>query len=424
MDTDELIRLHRNSRRLIVLGVGSLAILLSGLAGWAVTARIDGAVPGQGTLVVEGSLKTVQHLTGGTVTAILVAEGDAVRAGTPLLRLDDTRIRAELAIIESRRRDAELRLSRLKAELAGHDWTAPGDSAAALSEAVLHAARRDERAGRRAQMEERIAQSREAVAGYTAQRQSRETELAQIRLELAAMESLLARGLATLPRVAALRRAEASAIGILGQIDAETAVLAAETSETLLALGQIDRDAGREIAADLREAETAIAELDQRRTALAAELAATLITAPVDGHVHELAVHTLGGVVGPGQVLLRIVPEAAPLSADLAIATSQIDRIHPGAPVNLRLLAGNQRLAPVLQGRIRRIGRDAVVDQATGTSYYRLNVDLPPDAAGIAGVALVAGMPVQGFVLTGSQSPAEWLAAPLVEQMAQAWRER
>lgn len=424
MTSDELTRLHRSGHRLTLLGVGSLVLLLSGLAGWAVAARIDGAVPGQGALVVEGSLKEIQHPTGGTVTVIAVEDGDFVRAGMPLVRLDDTRIRADLAIVEQRRLDAELRAARLTAELAGQPWQAPDDSAAAQAEVTLHAARREEREGRRSQTLEQVAQLREAVAGYEAQREARQTELVNIRAELAAMEALLERGLATLPRVSALRRAEAGAQGVLGQIDAEMAVLAAETAEASARLEQIVHDARREIAAELREAGAALAELEQRRVALAAELAQTVIVAPISGHVHELAIHTLGGVVAPGQIMARIVPEEARLTAELAIQPTQIDRIRPDAPVNLRLLAGNQRLAPVLEGRIRRIGRDAVTDPATGASYYRLTVDLPADAAATAGVDLVAGMPVQGFVLTGSQSPVEWLAAPLAEQMAQAWRER
>ena len=163
-----------------------------------------------------------------------------------------------------------------------------------------------------------------------------------------------------------------------------------------------------------------MAELEERRMALAAELDATTVGAPAGGHVHELAVHTVGGVVAPGQVMARIVPDGAALVAELAIQPTQIDRIDPDAPVNLRLLAGRQRLAPVVEGKILQIGRDAVADEVTGQPFYRLRVALQGDP----GMDLTPGMPVQGFVLAGAQAPAEWLLAPLAEQIAYAWRER
>lgn len=422
--TDEITELRRSGRRLSTLGMVALALLVGGALAWGLLARIDGAVPGQGTLVVNGRLKDIQHPAGGRIAAILAAEGQHVRKGEPLIRLDDTRARADLGVVRLRLQDAALRHDRLLAEAQRRIWTAPNASAQALSEARLFATRHAEREGRRRQAQEQVAQLHEAASGLNAQLQARDAELRLIRDERVAIEDLRGRGLATLSRVAALQRSEAGTQGALGQIAAQKSVLAAQQAEAQARLDQIDRDAQAETARDLREAETALAELEERQTALAADLAATTLAAPISGHVHELAVHTVGGVVAPGQVMARIVPDDAVLVAEIAVDPTQIDRVHPDAPVRLRLMAGKQRLAPVLQGRLLGIGRDAVVDNAAGRSFYRLRVALPADAARVAGVDLVAGMPVQGFVLDGARRPVEWLLAPLTEQVAHAWRER
>lgn len=422
--TDELTQLRRSGRRLMALGLGGIALLAGGVLAWALLARIEGAVPGEGALVVEGHLKDIQHPTGGRIAAILARDGQHVRAGQPLVRLDDTRARAEMEVVRLRLRDAALRRDRLLAEAEGRDWPAPDASPEAASEARVFAARAEDRAGRRRQVEEQIAQLREARAGQSAQAAARRQELALIRQERAAMEALRARGLTTLSRVTTLQRAEAATEGTLGQIAAQQAVLGAQLAETEARLTQIGWEAQAETARELRAAEAQVAELEEQRRALAADLAATVLAAPIAGHVHELAVHTVGGVVAPGQVMARLVPDDAELVAELAVEPTQIDRVRADAPVRLRLLAGNQRLAPVLDGRLLRIGRDAVVDPASGRSFYRLHVALPKEAAAAAGVAPVAGMPVQGFVLAGAQTPAEWLLAPLSEQLAQTWRER
>ncbi len=419
--TEELAQIRRSGRRATLAGMFVIAALAGGGTAWGVLARVEGAVIGTGALVVEGNLKAVQHPAGGRVTGLLVAEGEHVAAGAPLLTLDDTLLRSELGIVELRLADARLRLGRLHAELAGTGW-APGGEAA--SELALHTARRDDLAGRRQQVREQIEGLRRGAEGLGPQRAARVRELGLVREELVAVRSLHEQGLVTLPRLTGLSRAEAAAEGALAQIDAQAATLAASVAEAEARLAQIDREAEAGIAREIREAEAEEAELLERRRALVAEIAATTVRAPVAGHVHQLAVHTVGGVVAPGQVMLSVVPEDARLAAEVMIPPAEIDRVAAGAPVHLRLMAGVQRLAPVLEATVSRVDRDAVTDAGSGESFYRLQAELPADAAGAAGVVLVAGMPVQGFVVTEARAPAEWLLAPLLDQVAHAWRER
>ncbi len=421
--TEELHTIRRKIRRLIWAGCGTLALLLGGTAGWATLARIDGAVIGQGALVVEGQLKALQHPAGGRITEILVAEGDLVTQGQVVIRLDATRVRADLAVTDARIGALHLRIARLEAELAGQDWQ-PGPGAEAAEEAALFQARRDRQDGLRQQIGDQIRRLEESRRGLEADHAAQAGTLDLLRAELAGLETLAAKGLVTASRIYTLRRGVADAEGVLAQIAAQLAALEAQIAEATTRHDQVARDARSEAAASLREAQATLAELTGRRTALVAEREATEIRAPVAGYVHQLAVHTDGGVIAPGAVMAKIVPQDAVLVAELVIPPSEIDRIHPGAPVQLRLQAGNQRLASVIEGEVADLGRDAVTDPDTGISHYRLRARLPQGAAKAAGVTLVDGMPVQGFVSTGSHSPAEWLLSPLTEQIVHAWRER
>lgn len=422
--TEELHHIRRSARRVTLAGLAVLALLLGGGGAWGFLARVEGAVIGNGALVIEGNLKAVQHPTGGRVTALLVGEGDRVEAGAALLTLDDTVPRSELGVVEARLAAVRLRLDRLRAERAGIAWQAPAATPEALSEQLLHTARLEEREVRRRQVAGQLEGLRQGTIGLAPQRAARIEDLRLLREELAVVRALHDKGLVALPRLAALQRAEVASEAALAQIDAQAATYAAAIAEAEARLEQIDRDAEAATAAEIREAEAREAELAQHRHAIAAVIEATTLRAPASGHVHQLAVHTVGGVVAAGQVILSVVPEDAALAAEVMIEPSEIDRVRPGAPVHLRLLAGQQRLAPALAARVARVDRDAVTDPASGRGFYRLRASLPADAAEAAGVALVAGMPVQGFVVTEARAPAEWLVAPLLDQIAHAWRER
>ncbi len=422
--TEEIERLHASGRRITLAGMAVLALLMAGGAVWGLGARIEGAVVADGTLVVDGNVKAVQHPSGGRVTAVHTADGARVAAGEALVTLDDTALRAELGVLGLRLATAELRLERLRAEIAGAAWTPAEMSPEALSELRLHEARRADRDGRRQQVAEQIAGLRRGLGGLGPQRMAREEELALVREELATVETLYEKGLVTRPRLTALKRSEAGIEGALAQMDAQAETMAAAIAEAEARLGQIDRDAAAQAAREIREAESAAAELTERRRAVMAELEAAVVRAPVAGQVHAMAIHGRGAVVAPGQVMLSVVPDAARLVAEVMVAPAEIDRVGMGAPVHLRLLAGPQRVAPVLEAQVSRLDPDAVSDAQSGASGYRVRASLPAEMATATGVALRPGMPVQAVVVAEAQAPLVWLLAPLADQMARAWRER
>jgi HlyD family secretion protein len=434
--TDEITSIRRAGRRLTLLGMAVVFTLLGGVTAWATLTSIEGAVIGAGTLTVDGNIKLVQHKTGGTVAEIRVAEGSFVQAGDILLRLDDTTARSDLGALDVRLATLAVRLARLRAELAGATAFSPladltahlGDAelrAAVSSEQALFAARQVENEGNRQQIREQIAQLQKQVAGLQAEKAATQVQRDLFNPELDSLQSLFDRGLTTQARLMALKRAAANADGDIAKLDAQIAGLARNIAEDEQRLLQVDRDFRAKVAGDIRDAEAQQGELTERRRDAAEQLAATEIRAPVTGYVHQLTVHTIGGVVAPGATMLSVVPANASLAADLMIEPTEIDQVSLGARTHLRILAGNQRLATVLPGAVTLVDHDATVNEHSGKSYYRIRVELPVEAQQqIADLRLVPGMPVQGFIVTGERSPAAFLLAPLTEQITHAWRER
>lgn len=427
--TDEIRRLSR----LAYLLAGTVVV---GLVAWGGLTEIEGAVIGSGELVVEDNLKSVQHLTGGRVAEILVKEGDLVREGDLLVRLDDTAARSTLGVIVSRLDEATAREARLRAELAGSETLdfpsalaaragEPAVAEAIAAERALFEAGRTARTGNRAQLEERIAQTRRQIEGLDAQRAAKIAEIDLLVHENGAVDGLFERRLVGLSRAMAMQRAVVDARGELGRIDASIAEARSSIAETEMRILQIDRDLRTEDARDLATVRGQIAEFTERRVAAETDLRNLDILAPRAGRIHEMKLHTVGGVVKAGDTVLSIVPLDDPLVADVRIAPADVDRIGIGAGAALRLKAGNQRLLPTLDGTVTRVADETSSDPRTGASYYTVRVELPAGAPRRLGdLRLVSGMPIDAFVSTGSRSPFAYLAAPLVEQIRHAWRER
>lgn len=423
----------RRLDRVAVLLVGAV---LAGTIGWGVFTEIDGAVVGAGTLIVDGRSKTVQHLTGGRVAEIRVREGDTVAEGDVLVRLDDTTARSQLGVIDARLDEFLAREARLGAELVGDDVLRfpadivaraqeAGAAAAMRAEAAMFEAGRAARLGSRVQLQERIVQTRRQIEGLDAQRAAKTSEIELMKEESAAVEKLFEQHLVGLSRTMPLRRAIASASGELGRIDASTAEARSVVAEAELRVLQIDKDLRTDTARDLTTLRGQIAEHRERRIAAREDLRNTEIRSPRAGRVNHLEVHTLGGVIKAGDPVLSIVPLDEPLVAEARVAPADIDRVRLGAAVTVRLEAGNQRTLPTVAGTVVRVADETSTDQRTGAPYYPIRVEFAADGARLpSDLRLVSGMPLHAFVGTGARSPVAYLFAPLLEQVALAWRER
>jgi len=422
--------------RLNMIGFGVLALLVIVFGGWAVSADIAGAVIGNGTVVVESSVKKIQHPTGGIVGQIFVKEGDSVKPGQILVRLDDTTLRATLGIIQSQLDSLVAREARLQAEIAGdQDIAFPQeltDRATEKSvvktiagEENLFRSRRDARKGQREQLRERINQSNEEILGLTAQAKSKESEISFISEELTGVTGLYEKNLVTIVRYNQLKRDKARIEGERGQYVSEMAKTRAKISETELQIIQVEQDFRTEVLKDLRETQAKIAELRERAVAAEDQLKRVDIRSPQAGYVHQLTVHTVGGVIANGEAIMQIIPGADQLIIEARIAPQDIDQVAVGAETKIRILAGNQREMPDSTGTLTYVGADLTKDTQSPQAFYVVRATLPEsELKRFHKFKLVPGMPAEIFIRTNDRTPLQYLLKPLNEQIARAFRER
>ncbi len=426
----------RAIRRELAMGFGIVALLVGGLGGWAATTELAGAVIGHGTLVVDGRVKQVQARDGGVVVAIAVRDGDHVAAGDLLVRLDDTLTRASLAIIE----DQMLHLAAQRMRLIGERDAAAslvvpealgpagddsGEAAGLVAaEQALFDARRDLAAGRKRQLQERIAQIHREVEGLTERREAKTEELGWNAQELESIQTLHRKNLATLGQVAELSRLRAQLLGEHGQLVAEIARADGRIAETELQILEIEQTRQTEAMAGLREIEAKLAELAEQRVGARDRLQRMELRAPQAGIVHDLAVHTLGGVVAPGETVMQIVPSAEALVAEMRLNPADIDQVQPGEAALLRLSAFSQRSTPELAGIVAQVSADVLVDTPGGESWYTARIALDPaSVAGLGPLKLMPGMPVEVFVNTGPRLALSYFLKPVQDQLRRAFRE-
>ena len=420
-------------RHLLVTAV-SVLFLVGGIGGWAVTAEIAGAVVAGGAVVVDSNVKKVQHPTGGVVGEILVKDGARVRQGDVVVRLDATVARANLAMVTKNLDELDARQARLEAERDGAAKVAfPAELARAGDPEVLRLRnaeqrlfelRRTARAGQRDQLRQRILQLGEQIEGLELQSKAKAAEISYIKQELGGVQDLWRKNLIPITRLTSLSREETRLEGERGSMIATVAQTKGKITETELQILQIDQDLRSEVAKELREIQAKVGELVERKVAAEDQLKRIDIRAPQDGIVHQLAVHTVGGVVPASEPLMLIVPDADELSIEVRIETQDIDQLRLGQRTVLRLSAFNQRTTPEVNGVITRIAADLVTDPRTGMSYYPVRVALAAgESARLEGLRLVPGMPVECFVQTGDRTVISYLTKPLLDQVVRAFRQ-
>jgi HlyD family secretion protein len=423
-------------RRHLVGGTVLAFLLVGGLGGWASTTELSGAVIAPGSVVVESNVKKVQHLTGGVIKDLLVDEGANVRAGDVVVRLDDTVVRANLAVVVKALDEVQARKARLESERDGAQTVVSPDellsrshepdvARAIDSERRLFELRRAARVGQKSQLRQRIAQLEEEMRGHVALQEAKAEEIEFIRRELEGVRELWAKNLIQMNRLTALEREAARLKGERAQSIFALAQSRGKASEIELQIIQIDQDLGSEVAKDLREADAKIGELVERKVAAEDQLQHVDIRAPQDGIVLQLAVHTVGGVVSPGDTLMLVVPSADLLTVAAKIAPQDIDQLYLGQLADLRFTAFNQRTTPEISGILSRISADVSTDQRTGRDYYTVQVTMRSEEVERLGhVKLAPGMPVEVFIRTAKRNVTSYFIKPLHDQLARAFRER
>ena len=422
-------------RRNIWAGFIMAGLLAGGVGTWAATTVISGAVIASGQLVVESSVKKVQHPTGGVVGQLLVQEGDHVKQGDVLLRLDATQTNANLGIIVKSIDELTAREARLEAETIGADVIDFPDSLSSRGgdpivaklmkgEAKLFDLRRNSRAGEKAQLRERIEQLKEEIAGLTEQVSAKDNEIAFLEKELAGVRELWEKNLVQITRLTGLERDAARLHGERGQLVAAIAQAKGKIAEVELQIIQVDGDMRSKVAQEISEVRAKLSELSERKVAAVDQLKRIDIRSPQDGVVHQLEVHTVGGVVSPGEPIMLIVPEADRLAVEARVSPTDIDQLRLGQNAVLHFSAFDQRTTPEIPGVVTRIGADTSQDEHTGASYYDVRVAIDESKLPeLRGLKLVPGMPVEIFMETKPRTVISFLIKPVRDQIARTFKE-
>jgi HlyD family secretion protein len=425
-------------QRYMVVGLIMFGIVTFGIGGWAATSPLTGAVIGQGVVVVDSSVKKVQHATGGIVGELRVREGDRVNAGDILIRLDETQTLANATIVTKNLDELLARQARLEAErdnaeqvvfpkvLLDRTKDSKSDAARAITaETKLFDLRQQARSGQKAQLKERSAQLQEEIKGYSGQVEAKQKEVDLIHQELEGVRGLWEKRLVPITRLTSLERDTARLEGERSQLGGAIAQSKGKIAEIELQIIQIDQDLRSEVGKDLIETRSKLSELAERKTAAVDQLNRIDIRAPQSGRVHELSVHTVGGVISPGEQIMLIVPDADALAVDVKVAPRDIDQVYVSQTATMRFAAFDQKTTPEIEGQVSVLSPDITQDQRTGASYYTARVSLKSqELEKLGGSKLVPGMPVDVFIKTQGRTALSYLIKPLRDQAERAFKER
>lgn len=419
----------------LMIGFLALGLLVGVLGVWSVKARIAGAVIASGMIQVENNRQVVQHPQGGVVGEILAKDGDTVEAGEVVMRLDDTLLQSELAIVQGQLHEIMARQARLVAERDGLEeivWPETLTEAATADPEItgmiegqrrLFIARNESLRREADQIAEQIAQAYNQIDGTEAQLEAFVTQQELILNELQDAQSLLEKGLAQASRVSSLQREQARLLGEIGNLKATSAQLRGQIAALdiqKLKLATMRREEANTTLSDLQYREI---ELAERRLSLRETLSRMEIRSPVSGVIYDSQIFALQAVLSPAAPVMYVIPQDQPLVVSARLETINVDQVHVGQEAALRFVAFEQRTTPELFGQVSRISADVFTDEVTGQSYYRAEL-LPNDneLEKLGDQKLLPGMPVEAFIRTAERSPLSYLAQPLTDYFYKAFR--
>ncbi len=407
--------------------------LVGGMLAWMAIVSISGAVMAPGRVTVESSYQTVQHLYGGIVREILVRNGDAVKAGDVLMRLDPTEVSANLSVARSRVRDLAIQAARLEAERdrrdafklpAGLDVADDETARIVSAQRALFEARRSSRLGEQSVLGERRRQLDGEMRGVQAQLDAAKKQSAINARELSSIRPLFDKGYVNQQRIAPLEREAARLEGETGRLASEISKVQGSLMEVELRIQQSEKAFTTEVVDELRKVQAALAEQRQSEHTFADRLARIDIRSPRAGRVHALKSQTIGGVVTPASPILQVIPDDERLIVAAELKTDDIDKVRAGQAAGVRFPALDSATTPRLEGHVVRVSPAEMTDQ-NGRSYFTAEVELSADelARLKPGHALVPGMPAEVYFETGSHSMLSYLVKPLADAIAHTFRD-
>jgi HlyD family secretion protein len=416
-------------------GMGLIAFLVFGLGGLAAFLPISGAVIGQGEVTVETHAKQLGHPSGGVIADVMVRDGDYVKAGQVLMRLDTTVSAASEMMTGENVDQVMARDARLLAER--DDMGAipfpsallaranePGVAALMREEQRAFNLRRQSRSGQLGQLDQRIRQAEQEVKGFEEQAVAFDQQSVLIEEELAAARKLWEQRYTTLARLNALERSAVSIKGDAAAARTNAAQARARISEIRQQAMSVAQESRSQAGTELTQTRTELSELKRNKVAAADGNARNTIRAPQSGTIDKLLFTTIGGVVPPGQTIMEIIPDKDRMIVSGRIRLSDIDQLHEGQLAIMRFSAFNQRTTPEIDGTLNRVSADRRIDEKTGAGYYEVKITIPPQQLKRLGqLKLKPGMPVEIFIQTGERTILSYLLKPVTDQLSRAFRE-
>ena len=417
----------------ITFGLIVIAVAFGGFGGWAGLAPLSSAAIAPGTVVVDSSRKSVQHLEGGVIREILVRDGDLVEAGEVLVRLDGAGVRAAIDSLQPMLATNKAQRARLQAERQGLDQILfPDDllaDAAATTPQILAGqqrvfdTRRNALKGEKALNVNRLAQSRQRLEGFERQRRIKHAEMALLNDELANLEVLMSKGYATRKVVSAGQRNSQQLQSEYTDLDSKANEARMLVERYELEGTQIDRNFSEQVENELYATEKEYYQLMERMRAIQDQYARLDIRAPTSGVVVNMVAHTVGGVIAPGSPIMDIVPTNDQLMIEAQVRPSDVDGVSPGLPADVRFPAFNSVGIPQLTGTVSVVSADRLTS-ASGAAYFLVRVAVSEsELARMEDLTLIPGMPAEVLINKNERTLLQYLLSPITHSIWTAFRE-
>jgi HlyD family type I secretion membrane fusion protein len=425
-----------SARGAILLGLGVLAAFFVGLGGWAAYAPLNGAAIAPAVIKVEGNRKTIQHLDGGIVKELLIKDGARVELGQTLIVLDETQTRAARDVLAQQFDVLRGEEARLLAERDGDASIAfPGDMLARRetpevrrildTEVRQFDIRHTALEGQISVLSQRIEELEEQIRGAEAQRNAVNETLALTAHERKDQFFRPEKGLTQRRRVLEIERTAAGLRGQLGDVTGTIAHARQTIGEMRLQIIQAKNDRVTDVAKDLREIHSKLADLAPRLQAAEDVLDRTRIRSPYSGYVVDLAVFSVGAVIQRGDKVMDIVPSQNRLVAEANVNVDDINDVHPGMKAEMHFTAYKQRVLPIIHGTVIEVSADRLTDKRTGMPYYTALVAADPqELAQSKEVELTPGMAVTVMIPTKERTALDYLLGPVVASFDQSFRQK